>query len=1020
MNLPRLALRRPVTITMVFVCLVLMGGLSTRMIPLELFPAFDVPVLWVNIPYSGSTPEEVEQQITRPAEEALATMADVKRMTSTSSPNQASLRLEFAFGTDTNLKAIELREKLDGVRDQFPRDVERIFVGQFSTSDIPILQVRISSERDLSGAYELLNRKVKRRLERIEGIAQVDLYGVAAREVRIELKADRVAAHGVDLVDLTTTLRESGSAVTAGRVTDGGRRYTVRPATELSTLESLRDLVVTDTGVRLRDVATVALEAPELDHGRHLNRTYAVGLSVSKESGANTVAVGRAVEAAIRDLADDPEMKGISVYVMDNSAEGITSSLYDLIVAGLLGGVFAILVLYLFLRRLSTTLIVALAVPVSILVTVGVLYALGFTLNVLSLMGLMLAVGMLVDNAVVVTENIHRHQRLTPDDQVGATLRGVKEVAMAVTAGTLTTAIVFAPMIVSQTDQVSLFLKHVSVSICVALAVSLLISLTVVPLLTARLRPPKKDEESRWLQVLTDRYERLLDGLLRRRGVAGLLIVGLLASVVVPASLVTQDFFPNDNTEREIRLFYHVTDTYTVERVEDAVDRIEEYLFANQDTLEIESVYSYYRADRASTTILLTEAGRRAVDDIQEQVRAELPKLAIARPSFTWESGESGESIRVTLSGPASDVLAGLADAVAQRLSTVDGLQDVRSEAQQGQQEVRVVVDRRRAHQHGLSSTAVGQTVSAALRGQPLRRFRTPTGEVEMRLLFQDADRQTVQQLQTLSLRSENGSIPLGSLASFEVARGPRSIERENRSTMLGVTAGLDDLPRSEAQTRIENALSSLDLPTGYAWSFGERVQREEEQQATMMMNLLLALALIYLVMASLFESLIHPAAIWTSILFAVVGVFWFFLATDTTFSLMAWIGVLVLIGIVVNNAIVLIDHINTLRREQSDQVLDGVRREGMDRHAAMVRGARERMRPILMTAVTTILGLIPLCLGTTQVGGDGPAYFPMARAIVGGLAFSTVVTLVVLPAVYLFFDDLRTWGRDLTRAVSR
>jgi HAE1 family hydrophobic/amphiphilic exporter-1 len=362
----------------------------------------------------------------------------------------------------------------------------------------------------------------------------------------------------------------------------------------------------------------------------------------------------------------------------------------------------------------------------------------------------------------------------------------------------------------------------------------------------------------------------------------------------------------------------------------------------------------------------------------------------------------------VTLSGPASDVLAGLADAVAQRLSTVEGLQDVRSEAQQGQQEVRVVVDRRRAHQHGLSSTAVGQTVSAALRGHPLRRFRTPTGEVEMRLLFQDADRQTVEQLKTLSLRSQNGSIPLGSLASFEVARGPRSIERENRSTMLGVTAGLDDLPRGEAQTRIENALSSLDLPTGYAWSFGERVQREEEQQATMMMNLLLALALIYLVMASLFESLIHPAAIWTSILFAVVGVFWFFLATDTTFSLMAWIGVLVLIGIVVNNAIVLIDHVNTLRRE------------GMSRHAAIVQGAQERMRPILMTAVTTILGLIPLCLGTTQVGGDGPAYFPMARAIVGGLAFSTVVTLVVLPAVYLFFDDLRTWGREMSRAVSR
>jgi HAE1 family hydrophobic/amphiphilic exporter-1 len=997
---------------MAFLCLVVIGGLSTRMIPLELFPAFDVPVLWVNIPYAGSTPEEVERQITRPAEEALATLTDVKRMSSTSSPNQASLQLEFAFGTDTNLKAIEVREKLDGVRDQFPRDVQRIFVGQFSTSDMPILQVRISSARDLSGAYELLNRKVKRRLERIEGLSKVDLYGVAPREVRIELRADRVAAHRVNMVDLMTTLRESGSSVTAGRVTDGGRRYTVRPATEITTLDDLRSLVVTDTGVRLKDVATVDLENPELDHGRHLNRTYAVGLSVSKEAGANTVAVGRAVEAAIQEIGDDPEMEGISVYVMDNSAEGITSSLYDLVMAGLLGGVFAIMVLYLFLRRLATTMIVALAVPISILVTVGALYFLGFTLNVLSLMGLMLAIGMLVDNAVVVTENIHRHQRLTPDDHVGATLRGVKEVGMAVTAGTLTTAIVFAPMIVSQTDQVALFLKHVSVSICVALVVSLLLSLTVVPLLTARLKPPEAEAESRWLVWLTDRYGALLDGLLRRRGVAGLLILGLLLSVVLPVSFVTQDFFPNDNTSREVRLFYHVNDTYTVDRVEDGVDRIEEYLFANRDSLEIESVYSYYRADYAMTTILLTEEERRSVDAIQEQIRAELPKLAIANPSFTWENESTGESIRVTLNGPASEVLAGLADEVARRLSTVEGLQDVRSEARRGEKEVRVKVDRLRAQQYGVSSQAVGQTVAAALRGQPLRRFRTPTGEVEMRLLFQDADRQTLDQLQTLALPVQNdantGPLPLSAVATFEVARGPRTIEREDRSTMVGVTAGLDDRSRNEAQEKIRTALKSLDLPTGYAWTFGQRVQREEEQQATMMMNLLLALALIYLVMAALFESLIHPAAIWTSILFAIVGVFWFFLATNTTFSIMAWIGVLILIGIVVNNAIVLIDHINTLRRE------------GLRRHAAMVQAAQERMRPILMTAATTILGLIPLCLGTTQVGGDGPAYFPMARAIVGGLAFSTVITLVILPVVYLFFDDLRTWGREMVRAVSR
>jgi HAE1 family hydrophobic/amphiphilic exporter-1 len=996
---------------MVFLCLVVIGGLATRLVPLELFPAFDAPVLFVNVPYAGSTPEEVERQITRPAEEALATVADMQSMSSTSHEDRAEILLRFQFGTDTDLKAIEVREKLDSVRDQFPDDVERYFVYQFSTTDMPILQVRISSERDLSGAYELLDRKLKQRLERIEGVSQVELQGVAPREVRIELDADRVAAHRVDLTRLATTLRRSDLSVSAGRITDGGRRFTVRPVGELSTLSAIRNLAVTDAGVRLKDIASVRLEQPELDHGRHLNRTYAVGLTVSKESGANTVAVSERVDAAIAELDGDPEMRGIDVYVMSNSGEGITSSLRDLLMAGLLGGVFALLVLYLFLRRFSTTLIVTLAVPISVLVTVGALYFLGFTLNVLSMMGLMLAVGMLVDNAVVVTENIHRHQHLTPDDRVGATLRGVKEVALAVTAGTLTTAIVFLPMIVSQTDQVSLFLKHVSVAICIALGISLLISLTVVPMLTARLRPPSEADDARWIRGLTERYTRLLDGFLKRRGVAALTTVAVLLSVAVPATLVKNDFFPNDNTERELRLYYQVNDTYTVERVEEAVSEVEDYLFANQEAFEIESVYSYYRAAYAQSTILLTDDGEKSVTELQDAIREGLPKLTIGRPAFTREDGSDGNSLRVTLRGPSSEVLAAESRGVVERLRAVEGLRDIASDAARGDKEVRVVVDRDRARQYGFSSQQVGQTVATAMRGQPLRRFRTPSGEVQMRLLFAESDRQSMDQLRALQLQQPGAQgaaqIPLGALANLEVERGPQSIRRENRQTMIGVTVGYDEaLTQPEAQERIDAALASVELPTGYSWSYGQQIQEEQESQNTMALNLLLALALIYLVMAALFESLIHPAAIWTSIVFAIVGVFWFFLLTNTTFSIMAWIGVLILIGVVVNNGIVLIDHINHLRAQ------------GLRRHEAVVRGGRERFRPILMTAATTILGLLPLCMGTTQVGGDGPAYYPMARAIVGGLAFSTVVTLVLLPAVYVFFDDLRGWGRHVVSAV--
>ena len=1047
MTLTQTAMRRPVTTLMVFICMLLIGGLSMRLIPLELFPEFDVPVVFVQVPYPGSTPEEVERQITRPAEEALATISDVKRMRSTSRENQAEVQLEFNWGVDTDIKAIEAREKLDAVREQLPADIDRIFVGQFSTSDMPILQLRVSSERDLSNAYELLNRKLKRHIERIDGVSKVDLYGVQPREVRIELEADRVAAHRVDLVRLQEQLRGANFSTTAGRITDGGRRYIVRPVGELTTIDQISNLVINERGLRVRDIATVQYDEPERDHGRHLNGTYAVGLNVSKEAGSNTVEVAEKVQVALAELDGDPEMRGINVYMMDNSAEGITSSLRDLLEAGLLGAVLALVVLYFFLRRWSTTLIVALAVPISIVVTVGALYFLGLTLNIMSMMGLMLAVGMLVDNAVVVTENIHRHQHLSADDETrnrgieeskkttprrpvsssprfspgtgedahrAATLRGVKEVALAVTAGTITTGIVFLPMIISQADQVTLFLKHVSVAICVALVVSLLISLTVVPLLSARLTPPAPTAKRTLVDKAAALYTRQLDWMLRHRKTSAAIILGILLSVAIPALLVDQDFFPNDNTEREIPIYFHLNDTYTLERVEETVDEIEAYLFANKEALEIESVYSYFTPSHAQSTILLTDDGETSVEELKDIIREGLPKIALGTPSFTWESGGGRESIRVTLSGKSSEQLAELAKEVEFRLSRVDGLTDIRSEARAGDREVRVVVDRDRARQYGFSSQQVAATVSAAMRGQNLRRFRTDDGEVEMRLMFQDTDRQTMDQLRALPIRrtSENGAgqISLAALADFEVRRGPRAIQRENRATMIGVTATLEnELTSTQARERIDAALDGMALPTGYSWGWGQRIQQAEESQAIMLTNLLLALALIYLVMAALFESLMHPFGIWTSILFAIVGVFWFFLMTGTTFSIMAWIGILVLIGVVVNNSIVLVDHINWLRRE-----------EGVPRHDAIVRAGRERFRPILMTAATTILGLIPLCIGTTQIGGDGPAYYPMARAIVGGLAFSTFITLIILPSIYLMLDDLRYWSRRVVYAATK
>lgn len=994
---------------MIFVCLLAIGVVSSQLIPMEYFPAMDAPMLGVDVPYPGSTPQEVEREITRPIEEVLATIGGLKQIRSTSNENGAFIQLSFDWGEETQIRALEVQEKLDGIRGQFPSDLERVYVRQHSTSDWPILNLRISSERDLSGAYELLNRKIKRRLERLDGVSKVDLDGVVAKEVGIELIADRVTAHQIDLMVLSELLQESNFSLTAGRITDGDTRFNVRPMGELTTIDEIGDLVVSPAGLKLRDIADVRFAPPEMQYGRHLDGAFAVGITVYKEGGANTVAVAKSIVKELDALEGDPEMRGIQLYFMNNVADGIVQSLRDLLESGLIGAVLAIIVLLFFLRHLKTTLVVALAVPISLMVGIGAMYFIGYSLNVLTMMGLMLAIGMLVDNAVVVTESIHRHRVLDGSDPVGATLKGVKEVALAVTAGTLTTAIVFLPMIVSPADEVTVYLKHVSVTICLALAASLLLALTVVPLFTARLKPVDPSSRKRTvIDRVIDRYGVALSWLIRHPRWASTGVLLVLVSVAIPARFVNMDFFPDNNTNREFRLHYHLNGQYTLERVEEAVNQVEAYLLPRKEELEIKSIYSYYETRSAATTITLKEGkeAQRSVEDIQDQIRRELPKLAIANPSFDWRRSGGRQGISVTLTGESSDRLAEIADDIAATLSRIPGLVDVRSEAETGNEEVLVVVDRERARLFGFTSDQVARSVSTAMRGQALRRFRTSEGEVEMRLRFRDSDRQSLDDLRNLPVYgSGDRPVKLAALAHVNMRRGPQSIRREDRRTMMGVTAHAEGIDDATARIRIDNVMNSYRLPSGYSWGYGQSWQGEQESQNIMLMNLLLALALIYLVMAALFESLIYPAAIWTSIIFAVVGVFWFFFVTGTTFQVMAWIGVLILIGVVVNNGIVLLDHINFLRGS------------GMERTEAIVQGGRDRLRPILMTAMTTILGLIPLCIGTTQIGGDGPPYYPMARAIVGGLAFSTVVTLIMLPTIYVLLDDLRNWVRRIAHA---
>jgi HAE1 family hydrophobic/amphiphilic exporter-1 len=1005
MSITELSLRRPVTTLMVFVSFIVIGVIASRLLPLEFFPDISFPGAYVSMPYPASTPQEVERLITRPVEEALATIGGIEEISSESRENSAGVFVRFKMGSDIAMKSMEIREKIDGVRNQLPDDLERVFVFKFSAQDEPIMNLRISSERDISGSYDMLNRNLKMRIERLSGVSKMEMYGVQKKRVRIDLVADRVAGHNINLAELASELQQTNFSVTAGKINDSGKRFVVRPIGEITTAIEMEELVIGPDHLRLKDIADVTYGLPEEEEGRHLDQKFAIGFDVFKESGANTVEVADLVLQELDKINELPEMRGIQVYEMNNQATGIISSLEELFKAGILGAIFSILVLFFFLRRIGTTMIVATAVPFSIVVTLGVLYFMGFTLNILSMMGLMLAVGMLVDNAVVVTENIHRYQLMEPDRKQ-ATILGAKTVGMAVTAGTLTSIIVFLPNVVSETSMIAIQLKHVAVSIIIALVASLLISLTVIPLLTSRLPVPEEKKDKVFFKSFIEKYGNLLDWLLRHRYAAAGLVLVVLFSVMIPQKFVKMDMFPRTE-DRELRLHLNLNNNYVLERVEQAVDRIEDYLYAHQEALDIETVYSYYRSGYASATIILTEGEQitRSVEEIKKTIEEGMPTITIGSPAFEYRDKSGGSGISVNIIGESSERLLELAEEVEWRLAQIPGISDVRSEAETGNEEVQLVVDRDRARSYGLSASDVAGMVSGAMRGRNLRRLRTEDGEVDVILAFQDADRQSVDQLMNMPIFTGNQTIPLASLARYEMRGGPQSIHRQDRQTSLALTANLDGITSDEAKEVIAAAMDNIQYPTGYGWSYGRSFREDAQAMDEMITNILLALVLIYLVLASLFESILYPTSIITSILFAVIGVFWFFLITGTTFSLMAMIGILILMGIVVNNGIVLIDHINQLRAS------------GLSRRDAIVQGGMDRMRPILMTAGTTVLGLLPLCFGTTQIGGDGPPYFPMARAIVGGLTFSTVVTMIILPTIYVMLDDLKKWSSRILQA---
>ncbi len=994
------AIRRPVTIFMVFFSLLVMGLGASRMLPLEKFPGIDFPELYIQVPYQDATPAEIEKMITRPVEEALATMSGIKRLRSYSNENSAQIALRFDWDANIKAKSIEAREKIDAIRHLLPDDVERVMVFKFNLADMPVFQLRLSSDRDISNAYDLLERNLKMPIERVAGVSRVELYGVQKKQIMIRLDPNRIAALHVDINQLFGTLRNANFSMTAGQFFDLDQKITVNPDGEYRSLQDIENLIIA-RNIRLSDIADVKFETPEAQEGRHLDKTHAIGLNIFRESSANMVDVSNAVIQTIEDAKDNSAFNGINVFIMQDEATSVTTSLQDLIKSGLIGAALSIIVLYLFLRNLATTLVVVLSVPFAICITLACMYFLGYTLNILSLMGLMLAVGMLVDNAVVVTESIFQ-EREKDSNIVAATEKGVGLVSLAVIAGTATTAIVFLPNIVGVKAELTVFLEHVAIAICISLFASLLLAQTLIPLLTTKLKitPKPATQKPSKAKLL---YERVLRWTLKRQGATALIAVLILASTALPMSMLKNDDDNNANQDR-IWLNYDIQGNYSLQEVEKAVAKMENYLYANQERFHIKQVYSYFTSGFAVSGITVESELPLSISELKQMIKEDMPTFVRAKPSFQWNQG-SGGGVQIALFGRSSETLLTISEQIVPVLKSIDGLSDVKADIDAQDLELQVKVDREKAFRFGLSSTDVATVVSTALRGSNLRTFRNDSeGEIDIRLMYDEELQSSIDELKNLTVfRSDTQNVTLDMLAEMSIKPRLSEIQRSSRQTSLMIGANLeDDLTVEEAKERIELIMKNIELPTGYSWSLEGSFQRQDEDQSIMMTNMILAIIMIYIVMAALFESLLLPTAVLTSLIYSFTGVFWAFWITGNPMTVMGMIGMLILMGIVVNNGIVLVDRINQLVNT------------GMRVHDAIIEGCLTRIRPILMTVLTTVLGLIPLAFGDVNIGGDGPPYAPMAIAIIGGLLFSTVTSLFLVPLGYLLLLKLRRSTMDM------
>lgn len=1041
MKITDISIKRPMLVTVLIIIVLLLGGVSFTRLSIDLFPELELPVGVVMTQYPGVGPEEIEQQITRPMESVLSTVSGLDNIYSTSSKGSSTVMLMFDWGRDMDFAMLEMRESVDLIRQSLPDGAQAPMIIKADLNMLPIVQVAAHSPNPQL-LKQAIDDTIQPRLERTSGVASV--WYVGGWEPEIHVLADPVKLNGYNLTldGLVASLRAENMNISAGTVEEGSKDLLLRVTGEFENLDQVRQVVIGafgDTPVHLGDVARVIEGQKEITEISRVNGEPGMTLMINKQSDTNTVEVAKKVKAELEKLQS--EIDDIHFTVIMDQSEYIEISIKNLAESALIGALLAIFIILIFLRNFRSTLIIATSIPIAIIGAFVMLYLNDMTLNMITMGGLALGIGLIVDDAIVVLENIFRFQERGVD-RITAAKDATSEVGGAVIASSLTIVAVFLPIIFVEGLAAQLF-KPMALSISFCIMASLITAITLVPLLASRWQgkreqapagteedvkedvdanrdinnssenkdpKPRKSrliysKSEQWFEKLDNAYRRLLALALRRRKSTILVVLVIFIGSLFTIPLVGVEFMPTMD-QGYVTISLEMPKGTPLASTDHVVAEVEERL---QQVAGIDSVTSNIgstgsmmgggSSHLASIILKLTAQSGRELDanQLADQVRTELkgiPGAEIEVSALESGMGMGGDSpVSLKIIGDDMDVLSAIGDQVAALVRDVPGTREVSSSMEEKQPELCVLVHRDRAAMYGLSLAEIASTVRTSFDGTVATQYRVGGDETDIRVKLDNTGPATISGLSNLTVTSRTGiQVPLGMVTEIREEKGPNAIQRENQSRVVMVNSQLAERDLGSVVEDIKQRLDTVDLPPGYMIEFGGEQEQMADAFGSLGLALILAVILVYLVMVAQFESLLHPFVIMFSLPVTLTGVVLGLLITGRTFSVPAFIGVIMLAGIVVKNAIVLVDYINVLRRR------------GMECKEAILQAGPTRLRPILMTALTTIMAMLPMAIGIGE-GSEGQT--PLATAVVFGLAFSTLITLVLVPVIYSIADDL-------------